>query len=179
MVPGVLDGIRIYKGAECNIVNDNGALDLTDEDLKDLDVVMVAMHPRVGYESQGEEKNTEVLIKAIANPHVNIIAHPGNPMYPISIRETVSAAKEHGVAIEINNSSFTGSRRGSHERCLEFAKEVKMQDWLVVIGSDSHISTMLGTSEHAIELIKEAGLGEKNIINTSIDKIEEFLGGRR
>jgi len=175
MIPKIFNGVRIFRGVECNIINDQGGLDLPDDVLEELDVVMVAFHPRVGYESGGEEANTKVLLKAIANPHVNVIAHPGNPMFPVSISKTVSAAKERGVVLEINNSSFTGSRMGSWDRCLEVAREVKRQDWLVTIGSDSHISTMLGTFDKALELVKVAGLSDDNIVNTSIEKIEKYL----
>jgi len=175
MVPGEMDGVRIYRGAECNIIDQSGRLDLPDEVLDTLDIVMIAMHPRVGYESMGEDVNTDVLIKAMSNPYVNVVAHPGNPMYPVSIEETVAAAKKHGVAIEINNSSFTGSRNGSWERCLEFAKKVKDENHFVVIGTDSHITTMLGAFQKAVELIEASGLTEKNIINTSLEKIDKCL----
>ncbi|MDI6731576.1 MAG: phosphatase [Candidatus Margulisbacteria bacterium] len=175
MVPEYLDGIRIFRGIEANITNSEGTLDLSDEDLDKLDIVMTAMHPRCGYENGGEEKNTEVLVKALRNPRINIIAHPGNPKYPINVKETVAAAKARGVVIEINNSSFVYSRPGSWDRCLAFAKEVKKQNWRVVIGSDSHISPMLGVFDKAIELVKEAGLGEEQIVNTSFEKIEKYL----
>jgi putative hydrolase len=174
MIPDMLDGIKIYRGIEANIVNANGEIDLSDEDLARLDIVMVATHPLCGYENQGEERNTEVLIKALNNPYINIIAHPGNPKYPLNVEKTVAASKEKKVLIEINNSSFT-SRVGSWEKCLEFAKEVKRQDWKVVIGSDSHITTMLGTFDKALELINMAGLTEEHVVNTSLDKIEKYL----
>lgn len=174
MIPEKINGIRVYRGIEANIINTDGKIDLSDNDLAKLDIVMVAMHPRTGYDSLGEEGNTEVLFKALKNPYINIIAHPGNPKYPIKVEATVAMAKEKKVAIEINNSSFT-SRVGSWDRCLEFAKEVKRQDWRVVIGSDSHISSMLGGFKNAIKLIKEAGLTEKHVINTSLAKIDKYL----
>jgi len=175
MIPPVIDGVRIYRGAEANIINENGDLDLDDDDLKGLDIVLAAMHPRVGYESQGEEKNTGVLLKAMRNPYVNIIAHPGYPKFPVSIPEVVSEAKRRNIAVEINNSSFTGSRKGSYDRCLEFAREVKRQEHFVAVGSDSHISLMLGGLDKALELAAIAGLSEKNVINTSLKKIEDVL----
>jgi len=174
MIPGVMDGVKIYRGVEANIINDQGKIDFKEDNFTELDIVMAAMHPLCGYGNQGEEKNTEVLLKALENPQINVIAHPGNPKYPINVAETVAAAKKKGVLIEINNSSFT-SRMGSWERCLEFAKEIKHQNWKVVIGSDSHISTMLGSFDKALELVKEAGLTEEHVVNTSLDKIEKFL----
>lgn len=174
MIPQVLDGIRIYRGIEANVIDENGKLDFTGDDFTRLDIVMIAMHPRCGYENQGGEKNTEVLLKAMENPAVNVIAHPGNPKYPIKVSETVAAAKEKGILIEINNSSFM-SRVGSWDRCLAFAREVKRQNWKVVLGTDSHISTMLGVFDEALKLVKEAGLSEEQVVNTSLKKIERFL----
>ena len=176
MIPRLIDGVRVLRGVEANIINDQGQLDLKDEDMKwgELDFAIVAMHPRVGYENQGEDKNTAVLLKAFQDPYARVLAHPGNPKYPIKVKETVAAAKEAGVFIEINNSSEF-SRPGSHDRCVEFAREVKRQDWKVVVGTDSHISGMLGVFDDALAIIKEAGLTEDNVVNTSWDKIEKLL----
>ncbi|MBN3033907.1 MAG: PHP domain-containing protein [Candidatus Saganbacteria bacterium] len=176
MIPRVIDGVRVLRGAEANIVNENGQLDLKDEDIRwgELDFVTVAMHPRVGYEDHGEDKNTEVLLKTFKNPFVRVLAHPGNPKYPIKIKEIVAAAKEAGVFLEINNSSDF-SRPGSHDRCVEVAEEVKRAGWQVVIGTDSHLSTMLGVFDDALAIVKEAGLTEADVVNTSWAKIEKYL----
>jgi putative hydrolase len=176
MIPRVIDGVRILRGVEANIINESGQLDLKDEDIKwgELDFVIAAMHPRVGYEDQGEAKNTEVLLKVFKNPFVKILAHPGNPKYQINVKATVAAAKEAGVFLEINNSSEF-SRPGSYARCIEFAREVKRQGWMVSVGTDSHISGMLGVFTDALAIIKEAGLTEENVVNASWDKIEKFL----
>jgi len=176
MIPREIDGIKVLRGVEANIINETGQLDLKDEEIRwgELDIVMAAMHPRVGYESQGEDKNTEVLIKSFQNPYVNVAAHPGNPKYPIKIKEVVAAAKENKVLIEINNSSDF-SRPGSHDRCVEIAREVKRIGWKVIIGTDSHISSMVGVFDDALKLIAEAGLTEDDVVNTSWKKIEEYL----
>lgn len=175
MIPDFIDGIRIFRGIEANIINKKGQLDLNDNDLAKLDIVFAAMHPLCGYDNQGEKGNTKVLEKALENPHINIIAHAGNPMFPIEVERTVAMAKERGVLLEINNSSFTTSRKGSRGKCLEFAKEIKKQDWKVVLTTDSHISPMLGRFDEALKLIAEAGLTEEHVVNTSMEKIEEYL----
>jgi putative hydrolase len=96
-------------------------------------------------------------------------------MFPVSITEVVAAAREKKIAIEINNSSFTGSRDGSWDRCLAFAKEVERTGHFVVIGSDSHFSTMLGTSDKAMEIIRLAGLTKDKVLNSSVALIENHL----
>ena len=176
MIPREIDGIKILRGIEANIINEKGEIDIANEDLLwgELDVVMITFHPCCGYEDQGEEKNTEVLLSAMKNPDVNIIAHPGNPKYQINIEEVVGAAKERGILLEINNSSDF-SRPGCHDRCVEIAKEVKRIGWKVVLGTDSHISTMLGNFDNAIKLAKEAGLSQNDIVNTSQKMLNEYL----
>jgi len=176
MIPQEIEGIRVLRGIEANIINDKGEIDLSEQEIKwgGLEIVMVAMHPRVGYENQGEEKNTEVLLKALQNPYINVIAHPGNPKYPVKVKEVVEAAKKHRVLIEINNSSDF-SRPGSHDKCVEFAREVKKIGWKVVTGTDSHISTMLGRFDDAVKLFAEAGLTEEDVVNTTDAMIEKYL----
>ena len=176
LVPPTIDGIRIYRGVEANIIDADGRIDLTEADLKwgGLEVVIVALHPRCGYEDQGERKNTDVLIKALQNRHINIIAHPGNPKYPINIEAIVAEAKQRRVLIELNNSSAF-SRPGSEQLCLQIAQEVKKQGWQVALGTDSHLSLMLGNFDNSLELIRQAELTEENIVNTSLNKIESFL----
>lgn len=183
MIPREINGIKILRGVEANIMNENGEIDLTEQEIKwgELDVVIAAMHPRCvlpgmgpGYENQGEAKNTAVLIKAMQNPYVNVIAHPGNPKYPVIIKEVVAAAKENQVLIEINNSSDF-SRPGSHSRCVEIAREAKRIGWKVVVGTDSHISTMLGVFDDALRLLREAGLTEEDVVNSSWEKLGRYL----
>lgn len=181
MIPREIEGVKVLRGIEANIINEKGEIDMRAEDLEwgDLDVIMAAMHPRVGYEEgRGEAKNTEVLLRAIRNPYINIVAHPGNPRYPINIKAVVAAAKERGVLLEINNSSDL-SRPGSRDRCLDVAQEVKKQGWKVVLGTDSHISSMLGVFDNALKLIKEAGLTEDEVVNTSWSKIEKYILSRK
>ena len=77
---------------------------------------------------------------------------------------------------EINNSSFTGVvRLGSHDNCLEFAKEVKRIGWKVSFGSDAHCIDNLAKFDRSIEIANEAGLTEENIINTSSEMIEKYI----
>ena len=175
MIPDHLNGVRILRGAEVNVINGQGDLDLPDQVLYDLDFAMVAIHPKCGYEGSGEEANTKALLKALEHPKIKVIAHPGNPMYPIDYQKVIPIAKQKGILIELNNSSLTISRKGSFDRCFEIARFVKSIGWKVVLGSDAHISTMLGDLDAALKMAMDAGLTKDDIINTSIKMIERYL----
>ena len=175
MIPDILNGVRILRGGEINIIDSDGRLDLEDEYLETLDFVTIAMHPMCGYEPNSEKENTWVLLKAMENKYVRIIAHPGNPMYPIDFEKVIPAAKERGILIELNNSSLTISRKGSFDRCFAIAKFVKKIGWKVTFGSDSHISTMVGGFDSVLKMASDAGLTGDDVINTSMRSIEKYL----
>jgi len=175
MIPDFLNGVRILRGGEINIVDSKGHLDLSNEYLKTMDFVSIAMHPKCGYEGSGETENTKTLLKAMDNKYVKVLAHPGNPMYPIDYRKVIPIAKERGILIELNNSSLTISRKGSFDRCFEIAKFVKKVGWKVTLGSDAHISTMVGDLDTVLKMAVDAGLEKEDIINTSMDLIDKYL----
>jgi len=175
MIPDILNGVRILRGGEINIIDPEGRLDLSNEYLKTMDFVSIAMHPKCGYEGSGETENTKTLLKAMHNKYVKVLAHPGNPMYPIDFKKVIPIAKERGILIELNNSSLTISRKGSFDRCFEIAKFVKSIGWKVTLGSDAHISTMVGDLDTVLKMAMDAGLKPEDIINTSMDLIDKYL----
>ncbi len=175
MIPDRLNNVRILRGGEINIIDSEGHLDLADEYLKTMDFVSIAMHPMCGYEGSGEEENTRVLLKAMENRYVRVLAHPGNPMFPIDHETVIPEAKERGILIELNNSSLTISRKGSFDRCFAIAKFVKKIGWKVTLGSDAHISTMVGDLDAVLEMAVDAGLKRDDIINTSMALIDKYL----
>ncbi len=63
---------RILQGAEVNIKKD-GSLDIKDGVLKKLDIVGAAIHSHFNL---SKEEETRRLIRAMENPHVDIIFHP-------------------------------------------------------------------------------------------------------
>ncbi len=69
--------------------------------------------------------NTQAMIATIASGNVHIISHPGNPKYEIDVKAVAEAAAKHQVALEINNSSFLHSRKGSEDNCRAVAAAVR------------------------------------------------------
>jgi len=64
--------IRVFTGIEVDILAD-GALDLDDEVLAEMDVVIASVHTRF---DQSREETTARVLKAIENPYVRILGHP-------------------------------------------------------------------------------------------------------
>lgn len=121
------------------------------------------------------KENTRAVIGAMRNKAVDIIAHPGNPAFPIEIDEVLDAAMEYNVLIEINNSSLGTSRPGSEVNCRGIAERAALKGNMIALGSDAHVCFEIGEFDKALELIKNAGIKDENIINIHEDKLKDFL----
>ncbi len=179
--PQEIEGIKIYFGAEVDIVDEEGNLALGDKLLRKLDIVIVSFHPQV-FPPASRDINTQALLRAIENPLVDIIAHPGNPRYPLDYEKVVEEAVNRGKVIEINNSSFAVSRRGSEENCRLIAQEVKRQGGWVVVSSDAHFCEEVGEFREAQNLLEEIDFPPHRVLNSTKGNVEQFLnrkGGKR
>ncbi|NLZ53962.1 MAG: phosphatase [Thermoanaerobacteraceae bacterium] len=174
VIPRQIEGVYILRGVEANIIDDEGTLDLPERYLKELDIVLAGLHTGC-FSGETVEDNTRAVIEAMKNPYVDIIVHPGNPAFPLDIDKFVNASKEFNVHIEINNSSFTGSRTGSEENCILIAKMAAAIGAKVCLGSDAHICFDVGNFAEAQKIIEQAGILDENILNTSMSKVVGFL----
>ncbi|OPJ55924.1 phosphatase [Alkalithermobacter paradoxus] len=174
VIPRIIDGVFVLRGVEANIIDYDGKLDVPDDYLEELDLVIASLHD-VCIKPGSKEENTRAIIKAMDNKYVDIIAHPGNPAFPIDEEKVLKAAKEKNVLIEINNSSFGKSRPGSKENCIRIAKIAKEMNLNLAVGSDTHISFQLGKFDYVKEVFEQIGMSEDLIINTSIHKLINYL----
>ena len=69
-------GVRLLAGIECDIRPD-GSLDLADDCLAALDLVVASVHSAF---NQDRQQMTDRLLRAIENPHVDILGHPTGRM---------------------------------------------------------------------------------------------------
>ncbi len=180
VVPEYIEGVRILKGAETNIINEDGDLDLEKFDLQKLDIVLAGFHKQTGYEENEDIlKNTKTLLNCIRAGNADILTHLGNPKYLFEYEQIVKAAKEYSVAIEINNSSFTVSRKGSKENCTKIIELCKKYGNYISLGSDAHISFDVGNLSETEKLVKDIGYNKKLILNSEIEILDKFLSDRR
>ena len=177
VLPAYIDGVRVFRGAEANIVGASGELDISDFTLELLEFVGVSLHPGCGFESAGVVTNTDAVLAALSRPNVRLICHPTVPGFEIDIVPVVEAACERGVLIELNNysfdsQSFRAPRREDNIRLLEICAE---HGCLIAVNSDAHFHTLVGEVSYALEAIEAVGFPEELIVNTSLARVESYL----
>lgn len=177
VLPASMEGVGLLKGVEANIVGPDGALDLEERYLKRLDIVLVGFHDP--YPGGSVEENTRAVIEAMKKPWVHVVAHPGNPRFPVDPEVVTAAAVRLGVALEINNASLTVTRKGSMERCEEFARWIRKLGAHFIISSDAHVASLVGEVGEAVKLVERAGLDLKDALNSDIQKVRDFLRRRK
>ena len=177
VVPRKMYGIELLLGAEINILNGEGTLDMDEFYLKLLDIRIAGIHS-LCYQQGTVEENTHGMIQAIANPYTHIISHPGDGTAKLLFEPIVLAAKEHHTLLEINNSSLRPSRnkkdaRGNNLEILRLSKKYGVP---VILGSDAHISFDIANYEYLWPLLQETDFPEELIMNGSVSRFKEYLG---
>lgn len=176
VLPRIIDRVRVYRGVEANILDEDGSLDLEHGLLSRLDFVMAGLHGPC-FPPRDAEANTRALVAALRSPLVDAISHPGNPEYPIDIEAVVAMAKEKEKAIELNSGSFR-VRKGSEGNCLKIARLCAETETLVVCGSDAHYWRDVGQLDEVIALIKEARIPQRLVVNATVESFEAFIEKR-
>ena len=183
VIPSVLDGVRILKGCEANVAPDTeNGIDLPDVVLGGLDFVAVGFHPTTGFDTPDRARNTEALLRVMANPLVDQITHPGNEEeFPLDLDAVVAAAVRCNVILELNDHSFDpeSSRAGSTEREREFAKAALAAGAPVSIGSDAHYALHVGRFDAALAVAEEIGLNAERIVNRDAASVLAHLRAKR
>src|SRR5690606_35932176 len=95
--------------------------------------------------------------------------------FPIDALAVARRAAELGVAIELNNASFSISRKGRAENCRQMARLCAQLGTPVAINSDAHIAETVGFIEHALQAAEESGVRWEQIINRTLETTLVFL----
>lgn len=168
--------IRILKGIECDILRD-GSLDLSDEALAALDFVVASIHSNF---TLSRQEQTERMLRAIANPYVDIIGHPTGRLlldregYPLDLDAMIDAAAEHGVCIEINAHP---SRLDLDWRYLKRARDKGIK---IPINPDAHATDGIDVMRYGVGIARKGWLRPGDVLNTySTEDVEAFFQRRR
>ena len=157
-----LDGIRLLKGSEVDILED-GALDLPDDVLARLDLRVCSLHDKLDLP---QAKQTERVIRAMDNRWFNILAHPTGRLIDkrepaaLDMEKVLAAARERGCFLEINAQPERLDLTDTHAR---MAKEMGVK---LAISTDAHSTSGLAAMRFGIDQARRGWLGPDDVLNT-------------
>ena len=155
---------RILTGMEVDILED-GALDLADELLAELDVVVASVHSKL---SMAEPEMTRRMVMAVANPNVDILGHctgrkvvgKGRPPSSFDAEMVFAACAKFDKAVEIN---CRPERQDPPEELLTLALEWGCK---VSIDTDAHAPGQLEWQPYGCDKAARLGIEAGEIVNT-------------
>jgi len=164
--------IAVLAGVEVDILKD-GTLDMEDYVLKELDIVIAAVHSNF---LADKESQTRRLIRAMDNKYVNMLAHPSGRLItkrdPLDFDtdKVFAAAAENNVILEINTH---GERVDLNDvNCIR-AKELGAR---FSINTDSHEAHQMDGMALGVATARRAWLEKKEVVNTyTFDKLKKTL----
>lgn len=180
MLPREMCGIEVMHGTEANIMDFNGRLDMKEYLLKRMDVVIASLHTPC-LKPGTREENTRALLGAMENPYVNVIGHPDDSRYPLEYEILVSAAKEKGVLLELNNNSLhpKSSRLNARPNDVIMLELCKKHGVSIILGSDAHMQEEIGKHDLAEELLCQVDFPEELIVNRSVEEYKKWINRYR
>jgi DNA polymerase (family 10) len=155
-------GIRIFSGLECDILRD-GALDLANDALAELDLVIGSVHSHMNLESA---EMTDRLLRALECPHLRILGHPTGRMllqrdpFPFDFERVVAEATRRGVWLEINSSPERLDLSGA------MARTAKAKGARFTISTDAHHPKHLAGMRYGVLTARRGWLGPRDVMNT-------------
>ncbi len=176
-IPRKVNGVYVVRGAEVNLLNFEGAVDLEDKYLQMLDWVIASVHnPCI--ESGTVKDHTQMYIKALENPLIDALGHSGTPNFSYDIDAVLETAKRLDKVIELNNHSYS-TRPKSGENCKKIARRCAELGVLVSISTDAHSLYELGNTERVWEMAMDAGVKEDQIVNLTAERFLSYLCKRK
>jgi DNA polymerase (family 10) len=158
----ILKDFRVLAGIEVDIRAD-GSLDLPDEVLAGMDIVVASVHSAMGQE---QEKMTRRIIRAMENPHVDVIGHPTGRL--LGVREAIAvdmeaifqAAARTGTALEINAMPDRLDLKDIH---IFRARELGVK---LSLGTDAHGTEHLPLMRFGVGIARRGWAGAGHVLNT-------------
>jgi len=171
-----LEGFRIFKGIESDILND-GSLDYDDRTLERFDFVIIAIHSNF---NMSKNDMTKRIIKALQHPYASILAHPTGRLllardpYEVDMEKIIDAAAQSNVDLELNSSPF---RLDLDWRYGRYAKQKGVK---VFIDPDAHTLDGLYDYSFGVNIARKGWLEAKDIANTmDAGKMADYLENKR
>lgn len=171
-------GLKVLLGIEANVIGFDGTIDVTEEDIKYLDILLLGYHfgavPKnpidfyklyiynffskvfPSLKEKAMKMNTMALIKALDRYPIDIITHPGSKVY-VDIKMLAKKAVETGTALEINS---------SHSHLTVEEIEIALKEGVnFYINSDAHYPDDVGNVEEGIKRAKMVNVPVERIVN--------------
>ena len=175
-------GVKVLVGIEANFLSEQGDIDLTPEEIKNLDVLLVGYHRFVKNSFKDKlrftltnlfrgktknqkiiQRNTNMIINALEKHPIDVITHLKHG-YAVDVIKVAKKAVETNTFIELNAGKMLFTK-----------PEIKQMLGLgvkFIVNSDAHTPEKVGVFEEFLKKLQDFDIPEENIVN--LNKTPQF-----
>ncbi len=165
VLPRAIFGVTVLKGAEVNIINYNGELDISESDISKLEWVVASYHKYMFRELSTDPKVvTDGYLNLCRNPHVDVIGHPTTDYFPFEYERAVKAFKEYDKLVEVNESSIK-LKKGSAKNVVPILEMCKKYDVPIVVNTDAHFWDAIGEAPVSERILRDIDFPRRLVAN--------------
>ena len=168
--------INIYLSIESNLIGEDGTIDLTKDDEKNFDLIIMGFHKVIKANTLKDrfnffmhndlrkifntqktiQKNTDAYLRALDKNNIDIISHLNYGM-PVDAPQIAKLAKQTGTYIELN-----GKRTIFSQQDIDKMIELDTQ---FIMDSDAHSPESVGEVNHPMNFALMHNIPTKLIVN--------------
>lgn len=166
-MPRTMDGVVILYGAEANVMDTKGGLDLSQSQLKAQDWVVASIHSTCVPGLLTRREANRLWLAVAENPYVDCIGHSEQQNYRYDYDLVTKAfAKNHKV-VELNGNSVNVRRDGIPNMKLLLAACLK-NGCHIALDTDAHSTTQLqGNMPPLLAMLEEMQFPQELVVNAT------------
>lgn len=166
-MPRTIDGVAILYGAEANVMDTKGGLDLSQSQLKAQDWVVASIHSACVPGLLTRREANRLWLAVAENPYVDCIGHSEQQNYRYDYDLVTKAfAKNHKV-VELNGNSVNVRRDGIPNMKLLLAACLK-NGCHIALDTDAHSTTQLqGNMPPLLAMLGEMQFPQELVVNAT------------
>ncbi|MEL7610388.1 MAG: phosphatase [Bacillota bacterium] len=172
-LPRMLGGVFLLSGAEIDLLDYDGALDLPQSTLAKLDIVVASMHVDV-IAPATKKDHTRGWLAVAENPDIDVIGHCGDPRFDFDHEEVVKAFARADKIVEINTASVH-TRPGSEENCENIVRLCMKHGVRLVVNSDAHHSCRIGDFGWGLEMLKRLNVPKELVLCADYNQFLSYV----
>ena len=172
-IPHIVDGVMVLFGAEVNVIDAKGNLDMAEDYLKSLDWLIASIHKEILPKLTFEEA-TNAWLKVAENKYIDMIGHCEQAEHFFDYDLVVKKFAENNKIVELNSNSINVRPSGTANMVV-LAETCKKYGCKVAINSDAHSKYNLGKFDNILKMLEEIDFPEELVVNSSMERLIKEL----
>ena len=171
---------KILFGAELNILDYEGRVDLDEEELELLDYAIASLHVECIRPGTIQE-NTGALLNVMKHPKVLIIGHPDDGAFEVDFDQLAVRAAQKHVLIELNEASVMphSYRKNARNNAVKMLSACRRHEAQIIVSSDAHAPKNVMGHTYALQMLEELHFPDELVVNSSAVRLEEIMSLRK